>query len=1164
MTTSNPTPASQTVQPTYIWRALITTLILGICSEVVLGSTLPSGFAQSQVGSRLTGATAMTFAPDGRIFVSEELGTLRVIKDGVLLPQPFLTVDADNTNERGLSGVAFDPDFATTGFVYIYYTAKTPALHNRVSRFTASAENPDVADPDSEVVLLDIDDSVSGYHNGGALHFGHDGKLYVTVGEDGTPSNAQTLANLRGKILRINRDGTIPEDNPFYNTATGRNRAIWALGLRNPFTAALNPRTGSIYINDVGSFRFEEINEAFAGANYGWPGTEGYTSDPRYVGPIYAYAHGESDTTGCAIIGGAFYEPEVNVYPTGYLGKYFFGDHCNGWIQTLDPETKIVTPFATGVSRLVDIDLGPDGNIYYLSRGTPNLVYRIAYTGILAPQIGSHPEDVSVSETQPATFSIDASGEAPLNYQWLRDDAEIAGATATSYTLPSAVLADSGAAFRCRVSNAYGTVTSNPGILTVTQNRPPAGVIISPEEGRLYSAGETIEYSGQASDEEDGNLVGTAFTWHAELHHDQHTHPFMPPTTGSKTGSFTIPTVGETSSNVWYRLHLTVTDSEGRSHTSYRDLRPRTAAMTFTTSPPNLKITLDGGPIGTPSYSVGVVGMIRTLGVISPQVMGGITYEFVSWSDGGEISHQIATPPSNTTYTATFRQISSVDLIVTGSDSPDPATLGTDVTYTLQPRNRSATTATDVVLTDVLPDGMSFVSAESTLGSCSAEVNIVTCNLGNLAKGQYAIVKIRVRPLMAGNFSNNVGVTATEFDHAPENNTLRQTTAVVSLRKLTYLTPSSLPGGCQGGIGKVLLSGRAPAAGVEIILTDSNPAAGVPARVIVPAGASEATFPITTTPVTATQVGEVSATLGPATISKPLYVRRIGPLSVSVDPNPTMGPTTATGTVTLECTTTRDILVTLSSSDTTVATLAQNNVVIPAGSAAANFAINVADVTGSRSVTIQATANSRTTSTVLTVEKAVRLYSLTFLTPSALPGGCSDGIGKVTLAEPAPSGGVVVALSDTNPAASVPASVTIPAGARDATFAISTVPVTATNSGQVSATLNGSTLTKSLQVRRIGPVDVEVSPNPVTGPSSATGTVTLECAAAPNNITVSFSSSNSAVANPALSSITIPAGSTTGVVHVNVAQVSSVQNVTITATANSRSTSTLLTVTPPE
>ena len=215
------------------------------------GATLPAGFTETAI-TGLSNPTAMEIAPDGRIFVCQQGGSLHVIKNGALLSTPFLTLSVDANGERGLLGIAFDPNFASNNFVYVYYTVSTTPRHNRVSRFTA---NGDVAVPGSETVILQLDNLTGATnHNGGAIHFGPDGKLYIAVGENATPSNAQTLSNMLGKILRINPNPNelIPSDNPFFNQANGNNRSIWALGLRNPFTFAFQPGTGRMFINDVG------------------------------------------------------------------------------------------------------------------------------------------------------------------------------------------------------------------------------------------------------------------------------------------------------------------------------------------------------------------------------------------------------------------------------------------------------------------------------------------------------------------------------------------------------------------------------------------------------------------------------------------------------------------------------------------------------------------------------------------------------------------------------------------------------------------------------------------------------------------------------------------------------------------------------------------------
>ncbi|HWT01871.1 MAG TPA: PQQ-dependent sugar dehydrogenase [Pyrinomonadaceae bacterium] len=615
-------------------------------------ATLPAGFAETLVAGGLSSPTAMAFAPDGRLFVCQQGGQLRVIKNGTLLATPFLTVTTDASGERGLLGVAFDPNFATNHFVYIYYTVPTSPRHNRVSRFTASG---DVAVAGSEVIILELDNlSGATNHNGGAIHFGPDGKLYIAVGENATASNAQTLANLHGKILRINSDGTIPADNPFFNTATGKNRAIWALGLRNPYTFAFQPGTGRMFINDVGQSTWEEINDGIIGSNYGWPTTEGPTTDSRFRPPLFAYQHGSTSTTGCAITGGAFYNPAVNQFPATYVGKYFFADFCGGWIRLMNPANNTASAFATGIAAPVDLQVGPDGNLYYLARGGGGQVFRIRYTANQAPSISTHPASKTVSVGQNATFTVAASGTAPLSYQWQRNSGNIPGATTSSYTLANAQLSDSGAKFRAVVTNSFGSATSNQATLTVVSNQPPAGSITAPAAGTLYRAGDTINYSGTGSDPEDGALPASAFTWRVDFHHDTHVHPFRPPATGSKTGTFTIPNVGETSANVFYRIVLTVKDSDGFTHTATRDVRPRKVALTLASSPPGLQLKLDGQPVTAPISVQSVVGMRRTITAVSPQTVNGVAYQFSSWSDGGAASHTVVTPATNTTYTARF------------------------------------------------------------------------------------------------------------------------------------------------------------------------------------------------------------------------------------------------------------------------------------------------------------------------------------------------------------------------------------------------------------------------------------------------------------------------------------------------------------------------------
>lgn len=374
-------------------------LLAGLLPVILIGTPaqgaamLPVGFSKSQVTAGLSSPTAMAFAPDGRLFVAEQGGKLRIIKNGQLLPTPFvdLTGITDSTGERGLLGIAFDPNFATNKFVYVYHTLKGTATrnpYNRVVRFTA---NGDAAVPQSAKLILYLNDLSATNHNGGAIHFGKDGKLYVGVGENAVKSNAQSTANLLGKMLRINKDGTLPTDNPFYANpkVVGKNKAIWALGLRNPYSFAVQPGTGQIFINDVGQNTWEEINRGAKGANYGWPVREGNCAigsttncgvAPGYVNPIFAYRHGTTATTGCAIAGGTFYNPSKANFPARYVGDYFFADLCSGWIRVRDASSGAVSGFASGLSNPVDLQVGPNGDLYYLERGTGS-VSAITYHG---------------------------------------------------------------------------------------------------------------------------------------------------------------------------------------------------------------------------------------------------------------------------------------------------------------------------------------------------------------------------------------------------------------------------------------------------------------------------------------------------------------------------------------------------------------------------------------------------------------------------------------------------------------------------------------------------------------------------------------------------------------------------------------------------------------
>jgi glucose/arabinose dehydrogenase len=300
--------------------------------------TQPAGFTRNfNHVTGLSAATAIAQLPDGRLLITEQGGTLRVWNGSSLAT--MLTLAVDSQGERGLLGVTPHPNFVSNGFIYVYYTTTSGGTHNRVSRFTVSGNT---AGSEVQIVNLPALSSATN-HNGGALQFGPDGKLYVAVGENANPANAQNLNTPLGKMLRFNDDGTIPADNPICITTGDLACAVWAYGLRNPFTFAFQPGTGRMHINDVGQSTWEEIDVGAAGANYGWPTSEGPDNIGNGItGPLFAYRHGAPVPsgpggffTGIAIVGGAFY-PDSGMFPAPWRSGYFFSDLGSGFVGFID------------------------------------------------------------------------------------------------------------------------------------------------------------------------------------------------------------------------------------------------------------------------------------------------------------------------------------------------------------------------------------------------------------------------------------------------------------------------------------------------------------------------------------------------------------------------------------------------------------------------------------------------------------------------------------------------------------------------------------------------------------------------------------------------------------------------------------------------------------
>lgn len=652
----------------FIHTCLIS-LFLFICLNEPKAHELPPGFALLQIADGLDPVN-MTLAPDGRLFFTEKNGRVRIVENGQVLLDPFIEIEVDNLNERGLSGIAVDPDFENSPYVYLYYTVPN-ANHNRLSRFLAEGN---FAVPNSEEVLMEFDEMAGNNHNAGALTFANDGTLFVAVGDGKKIEAAQELTSLLGKILRINKDGSIPVDNPFYSEAHGKYRSIWALGHRNPFAMFYESATERLFTTDVGSHRSEELNEIFSGKNYGWPLLEGNHQDQTpptdYQSPILFYDH----DFGCAAVGITTYQADELIFPQTYWDKLFFTDYCNGKIMTLDETTGEVEDFATEINRPLNLLVHPDGSMYFMARAgfgdgsvedntsSPNgSLWRIFYTGNDAPFIAVQPQDKLVSINEDAAFEISVSGAAPMEFKWQIDGLNSGATDAPSFVFENAQLADDGKEIRCIITNSEGSDTTETAILHVTANQRPSLVINTPEVGYLYKAGDTLFFDGIAIDLEDGQLTPDSYTWKIDFHHDQHTHPAFGPISGVSDGYFIIPKIGEVSDNVWFRINFSATDNDGLSKTIQQIVLPQKVDITIKTDPPSLPVISNTSSSNTPYILKSVVGVVHDFGVPTTAVTSDSVYVFKKWNTGVLTSDfQLEAPDDDFTLVAEYEAIQAL------------------------------------------------------------------------------------------------------------------------------------------------------------------------------------------------------------------------------------------------------------------------------------------------------------------------------------------------------------------------------------------------------------------------------------------------------------------------------------------------------------------------
>ena len=650
---------------------------LGLWAGAIVQAGVPAAFKLNTIVSGFNQPMSFAYAPDGRIFVAERAGMVKILKsNGSIVTYLDMRSKINCAWGRGILSIALDPQFATNKrFYMLYHEELTPADPDQggsarwhVSRLLPRADNPDMADP-ATLTSLASDLETTGYkrnpHSGGDLDFDRNGNLLATFGDGGTPSaldpedvKTYDYNHLHGKMIRIDPStGNGLPSNPYYDAANpGSIRSkILARGLRNPFRFTVDRVNGIIYEGDVGWDTWEELNiisttwtNAVRDQNMGWPCFEGesnvtrkqplYTTDSRTSAicntvagegtkpAVYAY---QNSSLGAAIIMGQAYRGLS--YPGSYLGKVFWADFNRDQMFTYAPGGG-VTQFGTtgGFGSIVDFETAPDGNLAYLSYNEGR-INEIAYLGTnhapVANATAAFVAGTAYAFNFSAAGSMDADGD-PLTFAWTFGDNTSSTGTTVRHAYAqgtwqaSLKVTDSKGAFSVKA------LTLNAG------NNPPVVTFVSPADNSTYAVGDQVRFQIQATDPEDGTLTAASVTYQVILHHTDHIHPDQP--VYGLSGSFeaSFPELVDT----YYELKATAWDHNGGVTSKSLTILPKKVDITFASSPSGAGMTVDGTRHVTPYTQGFIVGSAHTALADSNLTSGGNAYGFRSWTNNGVVT----------------------------------------------------------------------------------------------------------------------------------------------------------------------------------------------------------------------------------------------------------------------------------------------------------------------------------------------------------------------------------------------------------------------------------------------------------------------------------------------------------------------------------------------